>query len=75
MSSQGLVKSLYDIGRDHLVLVGVAGAALVVLLLYSLLSKPASKDDGPPWLPETIPFVSNTVEMSFDPPAFFARAL
>ena len=72
MSSQGLLGSLYELARENAVVASVGGVAILLILLYSLLVKRGS--DGIPWLPETIPFLSNTLQVSTDTKAFWARA-
>jgi hypothetical protein len=72
MSSPGLLSSLYELARANAIIASIGGVGLVVLLLSALLGKRGS--DGIPWLPETIPYLSNTLQVSTDTKGFWARA-
>ncbi|KAK5655165.1 hypothetical protein OQA88_6064 [Cercophora sp. LCS_1] len=49
----------------------IGSTILFFLISYSLLRR---DDGGPPWMDETIPFISNTIEMATNPIKFWARA-
>ena len=71
MSSEGFLSSLYELGQHN---AAIAGVGIIILLLLS--SRVFRRNANvPPYLPETIPFLSNTLQFSMEPAAFWARAL
>jgi hypothetical protein len=71
MSSEGILSSLYELGRYNAAVVGIGVVAIILWAFYVV----AGQSGGPPHLGESIPFLSNTLELSKDPEAFCARAL
>lgn len=72
MLSEGILSSLYELVRHNAVIASIASVVVLLLLSSHVFRRNA---DAPPHLPETIPFLSNTLQVSTDPKAFWARAL
>lgn len=65
----GKLQSLFDGDNGNITI--VVSAALILFVSYAYLRR---DDGGPPWLGETIPFVSNTIQMTADPVKFWNHA-
>ena len=73
MAFQGLVSSYSELQDRNVATVAILGIAAVLLsALYTFKFK---ADDGPPRVPEAIPFVSHTFQFATKPHAFMGLVL
>ncbi|KAK3390056.1 cytochrome P450 [Podospora didyma] len=73
MAIQGLISSLSELQDRNGATIAIFGVGAVLLCaLYAFRFK---ADDGPPRVPETIPFVSHTFQFATKPHSFMAHVL
>lgn len=71
MSPKAILVWLFELSRHNAAAATIVGIFVLFAVFHIFRRNP----DMPPTMPETIPFLSNTLEVSMDPKAFWARAL